>query len=203
MTTSEKPMTTRHIRKCDRCGHEESPEEHASGKWARLQVAHGSALLFSDGGTANDICPSCFDALERWWANKGTEAAPRDGALPPLATRATDRVIAHGSEKHGGPGSYLTSGVPVTTHIAALSRHLAAARLGELADEDSGEHPLAHVVARGLIALELTLREVKEREEMFERQDTCPHLDIKQDSSGSTCQNCGRDWLPGEPGAGE
>ena len=84
----------------------------------------------------------------------------RPGKPPPLnaAIRAAERVLVYGNEKHG-QYSYLTDASTVREHIEGVQRHLFAANRGELTDKGSGEHPLAHVVARAVIALELTLRE--------------------------------------------
>ncbi len=203
-------MTIRHIRKCNRCKREDvtavSSPHPVSGTWGRIMVAQGNTIAFPEPSGEGDLCPGCFESMKQWWGNEGTDAAQVDSSLTPLADRAVNRVLGLGGIKRGKHDSYLTDGRPVSRHTAALMRHFAAAIAGETTDEESGEHPLAHVVGRGRIALELILRgddaTVCRGAEESPRKDACPHLRVLEHSSGCSCLDCGKCWPSGEHGAG-
>jgi len=72
------------------------------------------------------------------------------------ALDAVERVTAWAQQgKHPGPK---WAGQSVPHQIAKMLGHLAAGMKGVTADEDTGEHPYAHVAARCLMMLGLVLR---------------------------------------------
>jgi hypothetical protein len=90
------------------------------------------------------------------------------GALkfPPKAAVEVAEVLRQGGENLGSFDSYLNDGRTVRTHLEAASRHTQRMEDGETVDHDTGKHPLAHVIARMMLALELELRDAQ-REVVF------------------------------------
>lgn len=80
----------------------------------------------------------------------------RPDLLPADALLAILRVMASGASTYGDRG--WEAGRPVSRDYGALLRHLWAWWSGEERDGHSGEHPLAHVAARAIIMLALSLR---------------------------------------------
>jgi hypothetical protein len=73
----------------------------------------------------------------------------------PMGANAADRALKIGDKKYGIKAwdNGKPDGENCEDHLAALERHLDRLRRGEQIDE-SGEPALAHIVARGLLALE-------------------------------------------------
>ena len=65
-------------------------------------------------------------------------------------TLAVFRVLEHGEEKH--PDADFTKH-DAAHHIRAALGHLERYQDGQVYDEDSGEHNLAHVIARMMLAM--------------------------------------------------
>lgn len=89
---------------------------------------------------------------------RGGESARSIGLAEALAE--VDRLIADSQRKH--PGSRWKTHT-VTHHLAKMIGHAAKFMAGERLDPDSRRYALSHVVARGLMALQLCLEEDKRR----------------------------------------
>lgn len=93
-----------------------------------------------------------------------TDPAPAPERWPTLlsiglgdALDAIERVAAWAQQgKHPGPK---WASQTVAHQASKLVGHLGRGLAGELADEDTGEHPFAHVGARALMLLGLVLRQ--------------------------------------------
>lgn len=72
-----------------------------------------------------------------------------------LAAIAVDRAMAVGDKKYGEKAwlNKKPNTENLDDHLAAMKRHIKRFEKGEVADE-SGEQTLAHIVARGMLALE-------------------------------------------------
>lgn len=89
--------------------------------------------------------------------------AQKDGKVPaeylpfePLA--AVARVMATGAHKYGVK-NWLIDKIKATTYVGAIFRHAFLEwAMGVNKDKDSGEHPLAHVVACCLIVMDAEKR---------------------------------------------
>lgn len=79
----------------------------------------------------------------------------RASDLPPRAWLAIGRVRTFGQQKH--PRDHWPS-LPADDHLNAVARHMAKYRMGQKADPESGEHPLAHAALRLLMALDVLLK---------------------------------------------
>ena len=94
-------------------------------------------------------CDSCFRTTPERWPT--LEAIGLGEALD-----AVERVTAWAQRgKHPGPK---WAGQTMEHQTAKLLGHLSRAMKGETADEDTGEHPFAHVAARALMLLGLALK---------------------------------------------
>jgi hypothetical protein len=103
----------------------------------------------------------------------------------PAATVAVDRVLRHGDGKHGARAwdNNKPDAVNFKDHLDGLRRHLARLDAGEMVDE-SGEPTLAHVIARGLLALEFL--------ERMRIKDTCGRTGPeRRDKHGPFNLSCG------------
>jgi len=80
------------------------------------------------------------------------------GAIPPAAELAVGRVLAFGAQKYARDNWRLVEDAQ-TRYMDAALRHLNAVRRGEVLDEESGEHHLAHAACCVLFMLELALEE--------------------------------------------
>lgn len=79
--------------------------------------------------------------------------------VPSLAVEAVRRVYRDGHGKYAAlDNGQAEDPRDAAYHVAKALSHLAEYRTGSKVDEDSGEHPLAHVASRVLLALELELR---------------------------------------------
>jgi len=95
---------------------------------------------------------------------RDTDRAPPPDRFPMLlsiglgdALDAVERVVVWAQKgKHRGK-KWETQSVEHQT--GKLLRHLGSGTLGELSDEDTGEHPFAHVAARALMLLGLVLKQ--------------------------------------------
>lgn len=92
-----------------------------------------------------------------------TAAERERGLIPARALAEVRAVLEHGAQRYGARG-WETDGRLAADHLNASDRHLVRYLNGQDRDPDSGRHPLAHVVARCLIALELELREGRDGE---------------------------------------
>lgn len=72
--------------------------------------------------------------------------------LPWDSLREVLRVMEHGAVKYGWDNWRHVE--PITRYVDAAFRHLIAHAEGELVDDNSGIHPLAHVIANCLIIME-------------------------------------------------
>lgn len=113
--------------------------------------------------------PHLADEVERLTAEnqalraRDTDPAPAIERFPTLlaiglgdALDAVERVTAWAQTgKHPGQ-KWATQ--TVEHQAGKLVRHLGSGLVGETVDEDTGEHPFAHVVARALMLLGLVLR---------------------------------------------
>ena len=73
---------------------------------------------------------------------------------PPHAMLAIGRVRAFGIKKY--PADHWAT-LPVNTHLNSALRHVFRFMAGELADPESGEHPLAHAALRLMMALDILM----------------------------------------------
>lgn len=128
-----------------------------SSKELKYTCSHcGSAEAYLDEASQRVQCNKCLGSSPL--------KSPADVdivvalGLPVRAMQATERVMAFGAEKYKDHNSYLTDGRPAIKHVEACDRHLEVYDRGELADPETGEHPLAHAIARLMMALELELR---------------------------------------------
>lgn len=82
--------------------------------------------------------------------------------IPPEALAAVERVLAHRAEAVAEvPGQERWRQTTVDHQVAKMLSHGAEAALGGTVDRDTGLHPLAHAVARGLLGLALAIKEGK------------------------------------------
>lgn len=117
-------------------------------------------------------CASCSTFAERpeWRPKRSLLAdAPEPGAkhdsgkprydlLPAAAEAEIVEVLTHGADKYA-PDNWRKVTDPVERYYAALRRHLAAWRLGEELDSESGLRNLAHVATNAVFLMELTRKE--------------------------------------------
>lgn len=80
-------------------------------------------------------------------------AKPAMRHVPPSALFALGAVMAGGADKYGAY-NWCEAGVSATVYYDAAMRHLAAWLQGADRDPESGEHPLAHVMACCAIVLD-------------------------------------------------
>jgi hypothetical protein len=77
----------------------------------------------------------------------------------PKTTQQVTKVFDEGGRKHGQfDFEDKSSADDLIKHLEAIERHLAEWRSRTLTDATSGQHPLAHVIARFSIILEVHLR---------------------------------------------
>lgn len=86
---------------------------------------------------------------------KGESGAQKDPLhlLPPVALRAASRTLRLGATKYG-KWNFRDNQVCASTYIGAMMRHIAEYNEGIDVDHESGEHPLAHVIASAMIVLD-------------------------------------------------
>ncbi len=93
---------------------------------------------------------------------------PRYDLLPFDVLDQVAKAFAHGAEKHGD-FNWRDEPTDQDEHFDAALRHLSAWKQNRLIDPDSGEHTLAHVIARVMILAGLenmALCEIERRERM-------------------------------------
>lgn len=73
--------------------------------------------------------------------------------LPSAGLRPTSRVMRLGAEKYG-LHNFRDNEVCASTYVSAILRHMQEWNDGIDADDESGEHPLAHVIASAMIVLD-------------------------------------------------
>ena len=83
--------------------------------------------------------------------------------MPPRAAEQVGAILKGGGEALGGFFSYKTDGRSIEDHRDAIYRHLVLYENGHKKDADSGFHPLAHVIARWLIVLDMELDETRDQ----------------------------------------
>lgn len=84
-----------------------------------------------------------------------------ESLIPDGIMREVNAVFFHGARKHNDPpGERAWRSRPdeVEESYKALLRHLKDYRNGVTADKDSGQHPLAHVIARASILFDLAMQ---------------------------------------------
>ena len=82
--------------------------------------------------------------------------------IPPEALALVERVLAHRAAAVAEvPGHARGRKPTVAPPGAKMLSHGAEAALGGTVDRDTGLHPLAHAVARGLLGLALAIKEGK------------------------------------------
>ena len=87
---------------------------------------------------------------------KGAAGALKDPLhlIPAAGTRPTARVLRLGAEKYG-QWNFRENQLFLHTYIGAMKRHIEEFwDEGLDKDEESGEHPLAHVIASAMIVLD-------------------------------------------------
>lgn len=86
---------------------------------------------------------------------KGISGSQKDPLwlLPSTALRETSRVLKLGAKKYG-QWNWRDNQVCASTYMSAILRHMEEWNDGIDADEESGEHPLAHVIASAMIVLD-------------------------------------------------
>jgi hypothetical protein len=78
--------------------------------------------------------------------------------VTPLALIEVAAVLDFGARKHVGELLETGHGPGPWHHLAKAGKHLGRFLLGQVADPETGLHPLAHAAARMLLALEMLLR---------------------------------------------
>lgn len=87
------------------------------------------------------------------------EVKPRFDLIPDGIERAVAMVFAAtAKERDGDEPGWRTRPNERDASYAALRRHLDDYRAGVTADKDTGQHPLAHVIARAMILFDLENR---------------------------------------------
>ena len=76
----------------------------------------------------------------------------RHELVPPFAKEQYARVLTRGAEKYG-VGNW-QKGMPWTTVIASLKRHLNAIEAGEDFDKETGEYHAAHLICNAAFLME-------------------------------------------------
>lgn len=83
--------------------------------------------------------------------------------LPPDALQEVEEVFEHGAAKWGAR-SWETGVISHHRQLSAILRHLVSYYIGgQIKDEDSGLHHLAHIAARCLMVVALDRRGVRRR----------------------------------------
>lgn len=75
----------------------------------------------------------------------------------PLADVEVSAVLEFGAAKHAEELTEAGRSPGAWYHLAKAGKHLGRFLLGQTADPETGLHPLAHVAARNLLALETIL----------------------------------------------
>ena len=86
--------------------------------------------------------------------HKADSGKLRYDLIPPRAEELLAAVLTHGAERYGEDSWRLVTEARAR-YTAALMRHLAAWRKGELTDPDSGLPHMAHLLTNAVFLLEL------------------------------------------------
>lgn len=76
---------------------------------------------------------------------------PDYSLIPPWALEEIAKVFTFGAIKHSPNDWY--KGCDWSVYDAAIMRHLQAFRKGEIKDEESGRHPLSHMIVDAIILM--------------------------------------------------
>lgn len=95
-----------------------------------------TAGMIVDGGTYPDDNPKTAIGITK----------PSTSRIPSVALLQLGAVMALGAKKYG-PFNWREKRVTTSVYADAIMRHFLAYLDGETADPESGEHPLAHVMA--------------------------------------------------------
>lgn len=109
------------------------------------------------------VCEQCTAAVE----DKAPDVTPQKGGvkhdsekvrldlIPVLPHLAVARVLTHGASKYA-PWNW-AKGIVYSRCIAACERHVADFKAGRYADEETGEHILAHAICELMFLLHFEL----------------------------------------------
>jgi hypothetical protein len=79
---------------------------------------------------------------------------PKLDLLPPHALEAVARVLTYGAKKYS-PDNWKLVSNPISRYRNAAFRHFNEVRKGNIIDDETGEHHLAHAICCFLFELEM------------------------------------------------
>ena len=101
--------------------------------------------LIHHGTPQVDFSDVDVPCLSKNTGNKYDQGKPRFSLVPQKAMGEFVAVLTFGAEKYGDHNWKMVDGLQ-TRYFDALHRHLAAFRSGEVRDNESGKHHLAHAM---------------------------------------------------------
>ena len=121
--------------------------------WENVQKSDQIAGLINDNRImeADEMIEGLAENPKQVQAMKDGKAPMDRIPLGPLA--AVARVMYGGGEKYG-IRNFLLDKIRASTYVGAIFRHFIEWALGAKKDKESGEHPLAHVIACCLIVMD-------------------------------------------------